>query len=116
MTDQEISLLVAEKVMGWQHLVDGSYSDEPYYFIDAIHEPRYIEVAKWQPTTRIDQAWQVVEKMVADGWGISIHDDWLVVFFRHDKDAQEAVDKSAARAVCIAALRAVGQEVDGGTP
>ena len=113
MTDQELDALVAEKVMGWERrggawvpekwddpssLPPGVITTQPHFYF-------------WKPSTDIAAAWMVVEKMNCD--------------FRFDWNHGEGVycasfgtnkyvgcdNKSPARAICLAALKAVGVQV-----
>jgi hypothetical protein len=68
-------------------------------------------------TTDISAAWEVVEKMVADGWEPHIDYDvnhsgiWEVCFGHMSFDAEYHIGKSITEEICLAALRAVGVDV-----
>lgn len=81
----------------------GTFSD--------MHVPNY--------STDIAAAWEVVEKMKADGYTLELDDrraGWAAVFIKyggtHETLAQigseTVIDKSAPRALVLAALKAVG--------
>lgn len=89
MSPRERDVLVAEKVMGWTYLV-----------------PRY--------TTDISVAWEVVEK-----WRLyEVHKvgDWYTVWFYgihpNTSDYAEASAPTASEAICKAALKAVGVDIE----
>ena len=122
MSDRELDALVAEKVMGWTlhkipHLVEGQYG----YISGVIHS--YIGnrlIAPWSPSTDIAAAWQVVEKLRGR------EETWFEVGSGSPKSnsqwyAQASTfvpggewrtftvrDAIAPRAICLAALKAVG--------
>jgi len=72
----------------------------------------------WSPTTNIAHAWEVVEKMRADEWSFYLssfgypRDVAIVAFCRNEIAGPtlkgEATAAFAARAICLAALKAVG--------
>lgn len=102
MTDRELDAMVAEKVMGWTlHGVAPSGGRVLIAPSGAMGIPNY--------STDISAAWQVVEKMrskrIHFEMGSTIPGDWTA-YFNNDR----ATDKSAPRAICLAALKAVGVE------
>lgn len=125
MTDRELDALVAEKVFGWRPWVnkrgawvvetpDGQLSEGDAYasagswaFFYDDELPRYC--------TDIADAWRVVEKM-RERWHFSI-DSGLRGLTTAKFWAREGLgygacpDELAPRAICLAALRAVGVEV-----
>ena len=112
MDARERHALVAEKVMGWH---EGMTRDEwPHWFSDedgAAHmrAPSY--------TTEIGPAWQVVEKMEAEGFDYYIGND-EVSFDRGDHMEPDYRCGGAfydsgktPESICLAALRAKGVEI-----
>jgi hypothetical protein len=114
--DQRINHLVAEHVMGW--------TKKPMYLADKEGNSLY----RWyapnelvhlgllpEYSTRIECAWQVVEKMRADAWDVLIDGtddgsyDWWTVRFGGCMPAVQST--SIAKAICLAALKAKGVEV-----
>jgi hypothetical protein len=108
-TNAEIDRLVAEKVMGWTP-DDAPPGHRPYW----QHNGEGVQDEyDWQPTADIAQAFQVVERMAALEWHFS--SDWYKggwVAFSHEDDNWMAVGDSFPRVVCIAALKALGVEVE----
>ena len=115
MTDRELDVLVAEKVFG-KRIIDalaagkfavvGDDEKTPWEII-----PRY--------STSIASAWEVFEKLGGfHGIGYSIgRQDWTAYFqISIDHPTHRASDKSAAKAICLAALEAVGVDVPATQP
>jgi Phage ABA sandwich domain len=96
MTDQELDKLAAEKVMGWPADPLGG-----------------VPVRDWEPTRELSDAWMLVEKMGALGWYFGIYNfhvegqSWRVEIMKGSAHYQRE-DESIARAITLAALRAVG--------
>lgn len=65
----EMDALVAEMVMEWRFRTDFDYSP-PVDFWDGPGVVR--EIALWRPSTDIAAAWEVVEKLRADGYCFNI--------------------------------------------
>ncbi len=108
MSDRELDALVAEKVMGYTNV--RPLGDEHGTLI--AHSPGACCDGHGVPqfSTDIAAAWHVVEKMrerrIHLELGSRIDGSWLVSFGN-----LRAFDNSAPRAVCLAALKAVGVEV-----
>lgn len=114
MKPYEINKLVAEKVMGWE------YDHETDTFIISRNEEgiNYLDANPlgdhyFSPTTNHKDALQVAEKFIAydickrpDGYSAN------VVYKRVDGWVY-ASGESASMAICLAALKAVGVEVEG---
>ncbi len=109
MTDRELDALVAKKVMGLD--VGGGCSHE---FDVCLCFPGY--------STNIDAAWMVVEKITGNGSsgnfdivGPGEINKWCVHFYVHkgavSYPSGSVIDVSAPRAICLAALKAVGVKV-----
>ena len=100
MTDRELDALVAEKVMG--HFLMGNG------FVDRQNE--YVGLPNY--STSIVDAWEVVESLIKQGmyWDIRYADEWLVDLATK-KDIYYIGADTAPRAICFAALKAVGVEV-----
>jgi len=110
MTNEQLDRLVAEKVMGFMLNEDGTIQLSLPIITDDDGDFVYVY---WRPTTNIAQAFEVVDKMIADGWLISmiytISGTWLAIVGTFDI-VKEATDKSLPRAICIAALMAKESE------
>jgi len=107
LTDGELNKLVAEKVMGFS---------TSYEFNDPDGNKITIDNFEYQPASLITDAFEVVDKMIADGrfvevCGLTDDKDWgvFITIEKHinEFDEIEAYDKSLPRAICIAALKAV---------
>jgi len=128
-SEREIDALVAEKVMGWtlERYEDGRPAKTPADYADAANndgwswhgQPGDSEAYTWKPSTDIAAAWQVVEKMRAEGWSVQLRSNVYDPFWDCDavrgyastgiKHSGTAIEP--ARAICLAALRAKGIEV-----
>lgn len=113
MTDRELDALVAEKVMGFGEIVRGSVD----YYVDRFGPlPHY--------STEIDAAWRVIErvKVILRERHIGTPDSFVKVhlsekghdiecLFDRDGHRYIAVASTVELAICLAALRALGEEV-----
>jgi hypothetical protein len=110
---RELDALVAEKVMGWKR--DGMS------WIDTDGEIRYYEASKYEPSTSIAAAWEVVEAMRMRGFSLNLNqvihadgsNEWYVQvqFFKNPKGYNPGGYEPAAaapHAICLAALKALG--------
>jgi hypothetical protein len=130
LTAEQVDEAVARDVMGWRN--DGAY------WVDANGEQKQwspthpratlgYEDVVWSPSTSISAAWQVVEKMRADGWHFALTSPgldpekpgvWCIGFAR-DRDGERngvAYVATVPRGICesaLAALRAAGGEGEG---
>jgi hypothetical protein len=93
---REIDRLVAEIVMGWE---GGKYA-----------------YGSWFPTTDIRDAWKVVEKLSKDGFDFQVWREKGKYNVEFAKDFFYsfgfAESKNVSLAICLAALKAVGVEVE----
>lgn len=119
LTDEELTRLAAEKVMGWPNVDDSLFGDydgpfPAYCGGDLLTSP--LRGHAWHPLTDWRPAGEIVDKMRADGWDYRISSSWEgrtgVEFFDltkpySDDDHMTYVD-SGPRAITIAALLAVG--------
>lgn len=107
MNNAEIDRLVAEKVMGWkiQEKIRG--------YPDLFEHGRI--VSDWEPTVEWNDAGQVVDRMKELGYFVSITCSiiWDVEFIdKTGRIKNYCIDDSVQRAICLAALKAVGVEVE----
>lgn len=123
---RELDALVAEKVMGWRHW-ESSYAVGPKpHWITPDGDSR----VEWSPSTDIAAAWEVVDKLGSGAmWmqrmshtGLTSdstepelveytkahgrHPNWRVKF---GKKGKWAFSDSSPHAICLAALKAIGQ-------
>lgn len=115
MTDREMDALVAEKVMGHKY-EEKCLCDFPWCGSCAGYKAYSTDIAA---------AWEVVEKMrgvPGNSWWLSLHQIsqvhpiWVAAFTFGGQSAGMAKrfdgkDESSPRAICLAALKAVGVEV-----
>ena len=115
---RELDALVAEKVMGWTRGTISTYGGLMPAWIDATgraHPPNATS-GGWLPSVDIRAAWEVVEKMQADGWMWQVEYDYeeLMAGFYRGRDAEGDLDShfvvstTAPLAICLAALEAKG--------
>jgi len=124
LSNEELSALVATRLMGWVEYLRPSdhhkvwWSDERRLAIDFV--------SHWSPATRIDHAWEVVEKVRSDGFEYHVEGTsaggYNSAAFRYMKESPaftcwppypihgSGFQDTAPRAICLAALRAVGVE------
>lgn len=109
MTDNELSALVAEKVMGWE------LSDRGFY-VKGINKPEsYDTPNNWKPASDIAPAWQVMEKLTSLGFLVTIispppgYQTWDVRGWKPEINSDRFIAHSdtAPRAICLAALEAI---------
>jgi len=114
MTNREIDRAVAEKVMGMgngkSYVIIPDYAGNPTVTSDTGDY-----MIEWNPSTDISAAWEVVEKMQESGWMSIIctaPEGHAAAFTRsHSLKGNEPYQKNAAKAICLAALKAVGGEL-----
>lgn len=129
----ELDLLIAEKVMGWTWVTEDA--EEPQY-LPWLISPKVGTAFRgvWYPktgvasglpaySTEISAAWQVVEKLDALGFYVTVdrlgHDPRFWRAETHTWDADEGGRvgdnwhdaETAPHAICLAALAAVGVEI-----
>lgn len=103
--------LVALKVMGWRK--DHGWD----YFADGLTIRTWKESSfkRFQPSTDISAAWEVVEELSARGLYLDIdtHPDfYLVDVQRRNNVVAYSVATTAPEAICLAALKAVGVDIE----
>ena len=125
---REMDARVAEKVMGWTVVRDIRFWDHSQPM------PAFVQYAegKWgvvkvggsgyepfDPSESIADAIEVVEKMKADGWAVNIYSGngsqcWEAEFGHPSDRSQDAGSETSPLplAICLAALRVKGVEVD----
>lgn len=110
LTDEDVTRLAAEKVMGWKAKANNTV--EPQWIgIDGTHQWQ----SGWSPLTEWRNAGQIVDKMLADGWNgcslASASGQNMYDFFHGPNDGKSganAPQDSMPRSITIAALLAVG--------
>lgn len=130
MTDREIDALIAEKVMGCKPvpLIAGAgwrcgcSDDESQEGHNDKRQERQTFLSRQTLiaySTDIAAAWTVVEKMAESGWEVDIAGlgkAYRVAFWNRDSAVGKTRSMFAAKAICLAALKAVGVNptTDGG--
>jgi hypothetical protein len=129
---RELDAAIAVRVMGWE-MPDSRYLDgtpAPPIVYDETGRARGGPGEGWSPSTKIAQAWEVVEKMDKRGFWLRLvtpFDDGslyhagftpLGVTGWNGRPDHEAAADTAPLAICKAALKAVSQTADteGATP
>ena len=107
MTDQELNVAMAEKVMGWAR-------EGAWWYANKKLEGRPIEhYHDWSPSTDIAAAFKVGEK-VGGCWGVQYgpaRKEWTANFCTMmGAPTFRASAKTVSRAICLAILEAVGVE------
>jgi hypothetical protein len=111
---RELDALVAEKVMGWIKYIQldvSWWSDSDYLNDDGID----LMVCDFKPSTNLQQAFEVVEKMRERGWyeiRISILQDVVAISMWQDDNTCriEAEAETIPLAICRASLLAIIEE------
>lgn len=117
-TDKQLDELVAEKVMGWELSPTKQVWIKDTVFAGTREK---ISTARYHPSVNVEQAMQVVEKMIKDRYIettlVYTDGNWMAEFYRKSIadnanyfDGDEAIDISLPRAICRAALKAVENE------
>ncbi|EZP77579.1 hypothetical protein H839_08099 [Parageobacillus genomosp. 1] len=113
---REIDRLVAEKVMGWEpEEIEGSAYLSGYVLYKR-EEPPHIPDYQFKPSTNVADAWKVVEKLREKELYVDIdtfaeHYDVRVV--SGPNEVGHSLSETAPLAICLAALKAAGVEVEG---
>lgn len=106
MTDRKLDALVAEKVMGMKF-----YEARPMFASDLYTDERGVIVDLPFYSTNIAAAWGVVEKLRDIAYPFSMDCDHKGRWFVHGANEDcLGFDYSAPRAICLAALKAIGVE------
>jgi len=110
MTNEQLDKECAEKVMGWYQ---EKYPNNTWWFEPTSEGHTSIAMINhWHPTANISQAFEIVNKMIADGWVdtalIYDNSEWLAEFYKgvNDFGGGDVRDKSISRAIVIAAIDA----------
>jgi hypothetical protein len=105
--------LTATKVMGWHKADAFNEASAPFLVWRDKAEMFEHTENEWNPSVNIEQAMQVLEKMIADGYKetamVYEREGWIVEFYKEDvfdDVGNDARDKSLPRAICLAALKA----------
>lgn len=110
----ELDRLIAEGVMGWERMSD--YWADEHGFRGWIEIPSNIphdwEII-WSPSTRIEHAWEVVEKVGLLNWPNSLQHGnldglWTIERFTGETTDIIAQAETAPLAICLAALKMIG--------
>ena len=104
--DKDLDKLIAEKIFGWTH-------EESDLLLNGFHP--------WSPSTDIELAWQVVEKLrntnrvfclasVVEHMGKKSALMWVAKWEMHDPEyrMEFALSADAPTAICLASLKAIG--------
>jgi len=125
----KLDALVAEKVMGWTMRINFDYKPPQYEWHEAAgfmkianHPEQLPQLRVWSPSTRIEDAWQVVEKLASMGHVVEVHTfppsagrkaERYQATIRKDLTVTgscgpgDPFAKSPAHAICIIALKAI---------
>ena len=113
---RKIDALVAEHVMGW-YQGDGENGHLFYYYSDGLNMGH---INDWRPSTDIAKAWSVLPILHKELWFVKISQmqeadpNWISyeVVVRFGQIIFESKNDNPAMAICLAALKAKGVEVD----
>ena len=116
LSDSQLDSMVATHIMQWQSRL--WRQSEPYW--DMPNEEAHGTLLmhdQWQPTRKIEQAFMALEKLreqpdiyyLAD---VTMRPLEWICHIETERGLISVVADSAPRAICLAALRAVGVDVD----
>lgn len=114
---RELDALIAEKVMGydvktWNEVYEVAKRKEDIPVI-VLEEKQCRSIPRY--STNISDAWQVVEELSAY-YGVEVYQDKVVPcecnVYHLGSRKSRAIADTAPLAICLAALKAVGVEVD----
>lgn len=121
MTDTELDVALAERVMGWRVAQSGRGSTVAFTRDEFEHEQILAtdhpwETVTWSPRTSLSDAWMLVEALRKRFRGVEVlgrKDGYCCLIEAGTNDVDEhyvgeADADSAPRAICLAAARAVG--------
>jgi hypothetical protein len=101
---REIDRLVAEKVMGWKLCKYGFWETE---FGDLDSE------SEWNPTESLDDAWVILDKFEDyELYASSFKNEYRCKVKKNGEWFSAESSESSAIAICLAALKAYGIEVE----
>jgi len=103
MTDDQLTAILAERVMGWRV--------GPERFL--LGQRRWMPRWRFQPATRFEDAFRLLERLVPDEYTMGAAPNggfWVKI--RAAGVVGEATESSKARAITFAIARAIGLEVD----
>jgi hypothetical protein len=118
---RELDALIAEQVMGWtkRSIPDEIVGPEWYWCSEA--GPKQL-VSSWRPSTEIHWAWMVVERLRGQHCCTKLYSDhgyvWECTLIKEFDDPHAGEQplfgqaETAPLAICLAALKAVGVEVE----
>jgi hypothetical protein len=120
--DNELDKLVAEKVMGWVAEEIPAKQFLSAYVLYKRPEPPHVPDYKWSPSTNIQDAWLVVERLNNSLNTITKVNNnskigYEVEMFKYDSegdldDVYKTHQETAPLAICITALKSVGIEMN----
>lgn len=116
MTDREIDVLVAEKVMGWKQVywIGSSYRETYCKHVDA--SGKEVAGSIWPPSTNPAACQMVKDKISEYGYYWRIErtpSGKITVAIWGNGNVTTVRGDNEFRAICLAALRAKGVEIDG---
>lgn len=109
---KELDKLIAEKVMGWSDL----YGDGSYLVPAQGDKEQYMLREGFNPSTNIEDAWKVVEKLDLLGGDRrlikrrGVYEITDISQQGHGYRECIGSGKTAPHAICLAALRAIGHK------
>ncbi|RBW69679.1 BC1872 family protein [Bacillus taeanensis] len=109
MDNQEINRLIAEKVMGYELVYNEKFELNGWKMGEKSWAGSFI------PSASIEDAWKVVEKLREDQIKMDIvcqPENYVVYVSSANNESLEIKSKTAPEAICLAALKAVGYEME----
>jgi hypothetical protein len=103
MTDEILTTILAQRVMGW------TVGPDRFLLGDRRWMPRW----RFQPTTRVIDAFRLLDRLAApEYWVVELSRGGFRARVRVRDVGGEAINSSKARALTLAIARAIGIEVD----
>jgi len=110
----ELDMLVAERVMGWK----AHPRDTAQYILATDDESSYqpvANVAEWNPSQCITDAWVVVQKLARNQYEVgvqTIEGRYTALIAFNGRTSAVASADTAPHAICLAAIQACGHGTD----
>jgi len=113
MTDTQLDALVAEHVMGWTKYLEDYPDGEPGETYDSWDDDKKRLSVLPNYSTSMAAAWEVVEKQFSKTAFTFDHcENYVKLVVAWEGDLIEIESDTAPRAICLAALKAVGVSVE----
>lgn len=118
LSNEEIDRLILDKIMGWTVEEEETYWPNTERVVRDSEGYRVRDLHDWRPSERIEDAWRALEKFPVPKFYVrlvtTVTGNWRCDIDMNGGDGPNvsAFDRSAAKAISLACLKAVGIAVD----